>query len=117
MAARKPEPIEQPPSHLQPATAAWWASVLAEYALEQHHIRLLTLAATAWDRAEDARQAIEAHGLTFIDRQGSPRTRPEIAVERDSRIAFTRMLRELDLDVSEPSATPRPPALRSNRRA
>ena len=38
------------PSHLRPDTAAWWASVAGDYALEPHHLRILTLAAEAWDR-------------------------------------------------------------------
>src|SRR5690606_6486090 len=102
--------------HLAPATRRWWASVYSDYQLESHHVRLLTLAAEAWDRTVAAREAIEQHGLTYTDRFGAPKARPEVAVERDSRIAFARLLRELDLDVEPPAEAPRPPALRSNRR-
>ena len=104
------------PEHLAPATRRWWAAVLHDYELEAHHVRLLTLAAEAWDRAVAAREALEAHGLTYTDRFGAPKARPEVAIERDSRIAFARLLRELDLDCEPPSETPRPPGLRSNRR-
>ena len=45
-----------PPAHLNADTGHWWASVMAEYALEPHHVRLLTLACQAWDRGELARQ-------------------------------------------------------------
>lgn len=99
------------PAHLRSATKTWWASVIAEYGLEEHHERLLTLAAQAWDRAEEARTALEANGLTYTDRFGAPRARPEIAVERDSRLAFARLIRELDLD-GEPAPDPRPPRRR-----
>ena len=102
------------PKHLALATRRWVESVLAEYELEPHHTRLLILAAEAWDRCQQAREAIAQHGLTFEDRFGAPRQRPEVGVERDSRLAFARLLRELDLDVSAPD-DPRPPALRSNR--
>ena len=116
MAPRKPEPGPEPPEHLAPATGAWFASVLAAYELEPHHVRLLTLAAEAWDRCEAARKAIDEHGLTYADRFGTPRARPEIGIERDARLAFARLLRELDLDVEPPASPSRPPALRSNRR-
>lgn len=102
------------PAHLRPATAAWWQEVCDEYTLEPHHIRLLTLAGEAWDRCQQAREALQEHGLTFEDRFGAPRPRPEIPVERDSRLAFARLIRELDLDCSEPPVS-RPPSLRSNR--
>jgi phage terminase small subunit len=79
-------------------TAQWWRDVVNEYALEQHHERLLTLAGEALDRAEQARKALDEHGLTFIDKAGRPHARPEVAVERDARIGFERLVRELDLD-------------------
>src|SRR4051812_30486789 len=99
------------PSHLKAATKAWFDSVLAEYELEPHHIRLLTLAAQSWDRAEQARQDLSVHGLTFDDRFGQPHARPEVAIERDNRISFARLLRELALDVSQPDES-RPPGIR-----
>jgi len=91
------------PQHLKPATRRWWASVVAEYELEDHHIRLLTLAGESWDRCVEARVAIAEHGLTFVDGRGSPKARPEVGIERDSRIAFARLLRELGLDVQPPA--------------
>ena len=55
--------------------------------------------------------------MTFIDRFGSPRTRPEVAIERDARLAFARLVRELDLDCEPPASSgSRPPSLISNRR-
>ncbi len=113
MAAKCP----QPPSHLAEPTRAWWRSVAEDYTLEPHHIRLLTLAGEAWDRCSQARAVIEESGLTYTNRFGDPVLRPEVAVERDSRLAFARLIRELDL-VVEPPDEPwsRPPGLRSNRR-
>ncbi len=100
----------KPPEHLKPATKEWFAAVIKDYKLQDHHIRLLSLAGEAWDRGQQAREGIEANGLTFVDRFGAPHARPEIAIERDSRIAFARMLRELCLDL-EPPAENRPPAI------
>src|SRR5258707_7210302 len=103
------------PSHLTAATKRWWKSVLANYALEDHHLHLVRLPCDALDRAEQARQALETLGTIYLDRFNAPHPRPEVAIERDSRIAFARLCRELDLD-TETAAAARPPALRSNRR-
>ena len=111
------EKKETAPEHLDPETATWWEAVIEGYWLEAHHVRLLTLAAESWDRCEGARKLIDEHGLTYTDRHGAPRTRPEIAVERDSRLSFARLLRELDLD-SEPAKSEKQiPSLARYRRA
>jgi P27 family predicted phage terminase small subunit len=104
----------KPPTHLRATTSQWWAQVVAEYDLEPHHIRLLSKASEAFDRSEQAREALLKHGLTYDDRFGSPHARPEVAIERDSRIAFARLIRELGLDVAPPSDS-RPNALPANR--
>ena len=103
-----------PPKHLRPDTGAWFKAVVREYEVEEHHTRLLIKACEAWDRSEQAREAIAEHGMTYEDRFGSPRARPEVAIERDSRLAFARLVRELGLDVAPPAEC-RPPALRANR--
>lgn len=108
--------MKKAPSHLQPATRKWWLSVVKEWSLDEHHIRLLTLACEAWDRCAEAREVLQKEGLTYTDRFGQPAARPEIAVERDNRIAFARLVRELDLDSEPLPNTSRPPGLRSNRR-
>ena len=97
------------PMHLQPETRKWVRQVSKEYVLEEHHLRLLVMAGEAWDRCEQAREILAEQGLTYEDRFGQPRSRPEVNVERDSRIAFARLIRELDLDVEPPRAPGRPP--------
>ncbi len=98
------------PDHLQPATKAWFKQVAQDYEFEPHHFRLLTLACEAWDRCQQARAAIAEHGITYEDRFDQPRCRPEVAIERDSRIAFARLLREMALDL-EPPGESRPPRI------
>jgi phage terminase small subunit len=97
-----------PPAHLSPASAAWWSGVLADYDLEAHHVHLLTLAAEAWDRAEQARSLLAVEGITYVNRFGDPVKHPAVSVEENSRIAFARLVRELDLD-AEVLPAPRPP--------
>ena len=106
-----------PPAHLSEDTAHWWRTVVADFDLEGHHLRLLQAACEAWDRMQAARQAIADHGaLTFTKANGDLVTHPAIAVERDARIGFARLVRELDLDAGAPSERSRPPSLGSNRR-
>ena len=114
----KPNPQQpvKPPKHLHPETRRWFSQVVEDYELEEHHLRLLTLAGESWDRCVSAREVIDRDGMTFIDRFGCPRARPEIAIERDSRIGFTRLVRELDLNVEPPASPSRPPLLYHNRR-
>jgi hypothetical protein len=64
---------------------------------------LLTLAGESWDRGQQAREIVDRDGMTFDDRFGQPKPRPEIAIERDSRIGFARLLRELALDIDAPA--------------
>jgi phage terminase small subunit len=116
MRLRKQNDHPAPPKHLEKSTRAWFSGVVEGYELEPHHIRLLTLAGEAWDRCGQARTALQKFGLTYSDRFGCPRSRPEIGVERDSRLAFARLLRELDLNVTPPADPKRPPSLVSNRR-
>lgn len=99
----------KPPKHLRKPTQNWFKSVTDDFDLEPHHVKLLTLAADAWDRAVSAREVIDADGMTYTDRFGQPKPRPEVAIERDSRIGFTRLIRELALDGVDAPETPRAP--------
>ncbi|SNT06079.1 phage terminase, small subunit, putative, P27 family [Sphingomonas laterariae] len=105
-----------PPKHLSPAIAKWWRSVVKDFDLEPHQLRLLQSAAEAWDRMQQAREALAKHGgLTFVAANGDPKAHPAVAIERDARISFARLVRELDLDAAGADRA-RPPALPSNRR-
>ena len=105
----------KPPGHLRAETRKWWSAVLREYELEPHHVRLLTLAAEAWDRAQEARETVARDGSYYHDRFGAPRKHPAVQVELDSRTSFSRLIRELDLDTEHPAEARRPPGLRSVR--
>ncbi len=103
------------PKHLNRATKKWFREVVAEWNLEEHHVRILIGACEAFDRGVQAREVIAAEGLTYEDRFGAPRARPEVAIERDSRIAFLRAVRELDLDKEPPTQPGRPRGINSNK--
>jgi hypothetical protein len=61
--------------------------VPTDYELEPHHVRLLQLAGESWDRCQEAREAIKKHGMTFENKYGETKIRPEAVVKKDSRIA------------------------------
>jgi P27 family predicted phage terminase small subunit len=87
-----------------------WLSIERTYVLEDHHVAILTAALEAWDRARDARHVIESKGLTYEDRFGQPKPRPEVKIEKDARGQFRRLMRELGLDFAE-VPEPRPPRI------
>jgi phage terminase small subunit len=69
-----------------------------EFDLAPHQLRTLQVVAEAWDRKEEARKVLAREGLSYVDAKGMHRARPEVAVERDSRAAYLRAMRELALD-------------------
>jgi P27 family predicted phage terminase small subunit len=104
------------PKHLRLATRRWFEAVAADWELEAHHVRLLQLACEAWDRGQQAREQIARDGLTSPTREGGQKLSPLVRIENDCRLAFARLLRELDLDIAGPAAeSKRPPMLRSIR--
>jgi P27 family predicted phage terminase small subunit len=111
--SENPPKTPRAPRHLRAATRRWWEAVITTWRLEEHHVRLLTLAGESWDRAQEAREQIEREGLTVSTKSGGPRLHPCARLEVDSRTAFARLIRELDLDVSTPAESRRPPSLRS----
>lgn len=79
-------------------------------------MRLLQAAAECWDRLHPG-SCFKRAGLVIEGREGGMRPHRAAAIERDSRIAFARLIRELDPDVEAPASTRTPPVpLRSNRR-
>ncbi len=83
---------------LQPETARWYAWGLDTWELDHTERRLLLLAAEAWDRYKQAKRILDEEGLTFRARGKRPMARPEIAIEKDSRSAFSRLIGQLGLD-------------------
>jgi P27 family predicted phage terminase small subunit len=99
------------PAHLRDATRAWWRSVVRNYQLEPHHLMLLRAAGETWDRLQQARELLARDGLTVGGREGGIRPHPAVAIERDSRIGFARLIRELGLDDADEQRGPGRPGL------
>jgi len=101
------------PKHLGKPGRALWRSVVAEYDLQPHQFVLLEAAGMARDRMMAAAEAIASDGLIVADRYGAAKASPAVAIERDSRLAVARCLRELALEVDGPAETARPPRIRA----
>jgi phage terminase small subunit len=101
------------PKHLSDSSSELYLQLAEEYQLdrEPHALEVLRLACEALDRCAQARKAIETDGPIVINRFGEKRTHPAVALERDSRTAALRALRELSLD-GEASDDVRPPRVR-----
>ena len=98
------------PAHLSARASALWRQIVGDYMLAGHQLELLRRACEASDRADQAREQIEAEGLTELDRFGQRKPHPCVAIERDARLAIARLLRELALDVEDPDDA-RPPRI------
>lgn len=83
-----------------------YRALVAEYAPSTSERALLIEALRALDRAESARLAV-GDQLTVTDRVGGLKAHPLLTVERDSRAAFTRLMRQLGLgDATPPRELP-----------
>ena len=76
--------------------------------------RLLEMACDAWDRYHEAREILARDGIVVGGRQAAVRPHPAIAIERDNRVIFARLISQLALD-GEPSEID--PNVRAARRS
>ena len=86
-----------PPAPLSKEKKKVWTGVFERKNLQPHEILILAKACEAFDRGEQARQILDKEGFTFEDRFGQPRARPEVAIERDSRAQFAKLLSQIHL--------------------
>jgi len=99
--------VPRAPAHLSKAARKWWSGVMADYLIEDHMIPTVTCAAQAFDRMEQARVILVKDGLTVDCRDGK-KTHPAVGIERDSRLAYLRAVRELCLsDAPDETRVPR----------
>lgn len=85
--------------HLSVASRAWVEGVEAGWSVDEHHRRLLLVAAQAWDLAEQMRELLDAEGYVYyVQRLGNYRPRPEAQIMHDAQLRMLRALRDLGLD-------------------
>src|SRR5262245_60624450 len=98
------------PRHLKAESKRFYEQVVNDFFLEPHHLKLLRLLCEAFDRCQEARRILAEEGLVVNHEKLGKRPHPCISIERDSRLAVARLLRELNL--SEEPSDLRPPGLK-----
>ena len=93
-------------AELRLKTRKWLKSICKEYELESHHIRLLIMCGAAWDRHLQARKTIESEGAYLRDRFDQRKVHPAVQVEKEAMLTFTRILREIGLDLTAADSRP-----------
>lgn len=85
-----------PPKHLHSTGAHFWSEFCCEWELEsEDDLELLRLGCEALDRAAQARRLLRDNGLTWIDRLGNLRERPEVRIELRSRTSAAAIVKQL----------------------
>jgi hypothetical protein len=72
-----------------------WRAVVSEFELNSAELVVLTKAAEAADRAEDARAAVDRDGLVTVGRYGQPVLHPAADLERQNRALIGALLRSI----------------------
>lgn len=99
---------KQPFKHTE--TKKFYQATRKRYALEEHHIKLFENACGCLDQIADDRVVLKQAGRYYTDRYGQPREHPAAISERQNKILFARLMREIGLDLVKPD-DPRPPRL------
>ena len=95
---------------LRLSTRRWINRIKGSYQLELHHEQILELAGGAWDRALEAKETVDSEGAFFYDRFQQRRSHPGIDVEMRAMVTYSRLMREIGLDLEMPNVKDsRPP--------
>jgi len=87
-------PAEQPPGHLGVEQKRMWLAYMDGWSIDHAGRQLLCLALEAHQRMRQAQRALKRDGLVL-----KGRLNPVVIVERDSRLAMLKALRQLGLDL------------------
>jgi phage terminase small subunit len=104
--------MKKPSIELKTSGAKFRRAVLREYTFtDTHDFYRLDLAAHCIDRIMECQEVIDAEGCFIVDRFKQKREHPAVKTERDQKVVFCRIVRELNLDIEAPKEASRPPAL------
>lgn len=104
------------PKGLKGKARVFFQNVVKNFELEEFHVELLAQGCWALQRCEEARAIVDKAGMTYVDtKSGRCFPNPATTIEKDNRVIFTRIIRELGLDLADTQAA-RPPT-RAGRKA
>lgn len=85
------------------AEAQNWLSYLSvRFDLEPHEAMLAQQAAQTWDEIVAAKKLVAKHGLVVHTDRGGLKSNPAVAVLKDARLLFARLVKQLDVGVALP---------------
>ena len=90
------------PQGLGPSKKLWQEITDSYEPFDAHQLELLKLACLTLDRVTEARAVLKKEGAYIVDRYGQPREHPAAVTERQNKILFMRLSRELGLDLGPP---------------
>jgi len=95
-----------PPKHFPADLRRWWSWHVEEFLLEESEQQLLTMMGDTWQTYLALGESLKRAGtMTYEDRFGCPKERPEISAMNRARTIFARLRRELNLPIREPEET------------
>ena len=89
----------EPPEHLSGSSQDLWRCVVPRRARSVGRLVVIEMALGALDRAEAAREQVEAEGMTTTTQTtGAVHVHPLLKIERDARGQFLRAWQDLGFD-------------------
>lgn len=105
--SRQPS-IPTAPKHLGAEGRKLWRRILGDFQVDPGALPILEAACSAADRWAEARDVVAKEGSVVEDRWHQKKIHPAALVERDSRAAMVRHLRDLGLDLEPVGSVGRP---------
>jgi hypothetical protein len=96
--------VSRPPAGLKTSGKALWASVTADFTLDEHDSLVLKEACRCADRLDALTAEAEKHGLTSTNKLGTLIASPLLGEARQQQIVLTRLIASLRLPVGEESS-------------
>lgn len=95
MAKKTTKTLPRPPRHLSADSRAWWRDVVRSTDLGPVQLMWLEVACESFESFAKCAEILRREGLTYTDRFGTPRPRPEVRLLTGYYRSFVHAAREL----------------------